>query len=88
MTHSMCREYVSTETLNNHVFKASRQKIYIKNVVNEADSGCLAVILLWLPYFASTIFHQNPDCYSAIKLLYFFFKCLKKNSTKDGGKVK
>lgn len=71
MTRSMCREYVSTETLNNHVFKASRQKIYIKNVVNEADSGCLAVILLWLPYFAPTIFHQTLTV--TLQLSYYTF---------------
>jgi len=61
---------MNTETLNNRAFKASRQKICIKKVVNESHSGCLAVILLWPPYFNFTIVCQNPDCYSAVNIFF------------------
>lgn len=60
---------------SNHSLKASRQKMYIKDVVNNASVGCLAVILLRRPYFGYTIVCQNPDCYSTVNLLHFFFKC-------------
>lgn len=63
MKHSMCKEEcMNTETLDNHAFKPSAQKICIKNVVKGADSGCLAVILLQFPYDGCTIVCQNPDC--------------------------
>lgn len=54
---------------NNHAFKASRQKMYIKNVVKNARLGCLRIILLWCPYFGYTIVFQKRDCYSAVNLL-------------------